>query len=258
MKKNSKKTCLLLLAVLFGAMHTFAANVNGDKDSDMKMLKAFYVKYITNMLENKDGENSKLMERYFLPEFIVGLDEMNDYFDVNNVLRAQDVSEKMISTLEITPLASDWYRVSYVWNRNKVEIPLKTTQRDGRRMIEYIVPEGMGTEYGNHLLPDVVMLTDFYKEYVKNGLDGNVKRNRNLINRYLTCELCSRYRKMRMDFGDDILLKNEPYSQEILNTLNIQKTGDYTYKVCFKSGKEVTVTLRMVFTGGKWFISGVE
>lgn len=258
MKKIGIKTLLLLQAVLFVAMHTFAANVNGDKDSDMEMLKAFYVKYITNTLENKDGENSKLMERYFLPELIVGLDEMNDYFDVDNVLRAQDVSEKMINTLEITPLASEWYMVSYVWNRNKVEIPLKTTLRDGRCMIEYIVPEGMGNEYGNHLLPDVVMLTDFYKEYVKNGLDGNVNRNRNLINRYLTCELCIQYRKKMMDFGDDILLNNEPYSQEILNTLNIKKTGDYTYKVCFKSGKEMSVTLRMLFTGCKWFISGVE
>lgn len=256
--KNNINILVLLLAALFCSMSIFAENVNEDKKTDMKMLRTFYTKYITNMLENRDRENSELMEQYFLPELIVGLDEMNDYSDVNNVLRAQDVSEKMTSTLEITPLATEWYMVSYVWDGKKVEIPVKTTQRDGRRMIEYIVPEGMGKEYGNDLLPDVVMLTDFYKEYIKNGLDGNVKGNRNLINRYLTCELCTRYRKMMVNFGDDILLKNEPYSMEILNTLNVKKTGYYTYKVWFKSSKEVTVTLRMAFMGCKWFISGIE
>lgn len=51
-------------------MCVFAENVNGDKDSDMKMLRAFYTKYITNMLENKDRENQALKKRIYCSRYV--------------------------------------------------------------------------------------------------------------------------------------------------------------------------------------------
>lgn len=154
MKKIGKKTCLLLLAVLFGAMHTFAANVNGDKDSDMKMLKAFYVKYITNMLENKDEENQALKKEYIVPSMLKKIPEMIENSGSDPMLRAQDVNQKMLNTLKIKSLDKPgWYMVSYSWDgSDETCILVKSINSGNKIMIKYIVPVKQGLRYGDELI----------------------------------------------------------------------------------------------------------
>ena len=154
MRKIRIKMLLLLLAVLSGAMHTFAASVNGDKDSDIEMLRTFYTKYITNMLENKDRENQALKKEYIVPGMLEKIPEMIENSGSDPILRAQDVNQKMLNTLKIKSLDKPgWYMVSYSWDgSDETCIPVKSINSGNKIMIKYIVPVKQGLKYGDELI----------------------------------------------------------------------------------------------------------
>lgn len=145
---------VLLLAALFCSMCVFAENVNGDKDSDMKMLRAFYTKYITNMLENKDRENQALKKEYIVPGMLEKIPEMIENSGSDPILRAQDVNQKMLNTLKIKSLDKPgWYMVSYSWDgSDETCIPVKSINSGNKIMIKYIVPIKQGLRYGDELI----------------------------------------------------------------------------------------------------------
>ena len=145
---------VLLLAALFCSMCVFAENVNGDNDSDMKMLRVFYTKYITNMLENKDIENQALKKEYIVPDMLEKIPKMIENSGSDPILRAQDVNQKMLNTLKIKDLDKlRWYMVSYSWDgSNETCVPVKTINSENKIMIKYIVPIKQGLKYGDELI----------------------------------------------------------------------------------------------------------
>ena len=127
-----------------------------DQES-VSMLNSFYTQYIKNMLENKDNANDTLMQHYFLPQAIDQVEDMTVKSGADAILRAQDVNEAMLNSLQFFPLGNDWFMISYQWNEksdSKVEIPVKTSNETGKFLIKYIVPDNKGTEYGDQLLSE--------------------------------------------------------------------------------------------------------
>lgn len=126
----------------------------GDQDA-AKMLNLFYTQYIKNQLENKDKANGALVQRYFLPEAIDQVEDMTVQMGADAILRAQDVNETMLKTLQVDALGDWWFVVAYQWDENadsKVQIPVKVSNETGKFLVKYIVPDEKGVEYGNHLL----------------------------------------------------------------------------------------------------------
>ena len=144
----------------FGLNLTFvsAQQVVSFADQDAaKMLNSFYTQYVKNLLHNKDNDNAALMQRYFLPEAINQAEDMIVQSGADGILRAQDVNESMLETLQIVPLGNEWFIVSYQWNEkssSKVEIPVKMSNETGEFLVKYIVPDDKGMEYGDQLLPE--------------------------------------------------------------------------------------------------------
>lgn len=116
--------------------------------NDIKMLESFYSKYITNILENKLKANKELKEAYFLPALIGQIEEMNEHSGADNVIRAQDASRDMLNTLRVSSLGNNWYQVSWRYE----EIPVKVAHHNGKRLIEYIIPETLGNKYGDEYI----------------------------------------------------------------------------------------------------------
>lgn len=151
---NLKKALTLLMAALFCPMYTFAENANGDKKTDIEMLRAFYTKYITNMLENRDGENQALKKEYIVPGMLEKIPEMIENSGSDPILRAQDVNQRMLNTLKIKSLDKPgWYMVSYSWDgSDETCIPVKSINSGNKIMIKYIVPVEQGLRYGDELI----------------------------------------------------------------------------------------------------------
>lgn len=105
--------------------------------------------------ESADSINS-LLNSTFTPELLAAMDEYIEETDVDHILRAQDVNTYGIESLSVSPLdTSGWYMVKYLWDSHSdyIEIPLKASFQNNNLKITYITPLGLGTQYGDHLLP---------------------------------------------------------------------------------------------------------
>ena len=121
----------------------------------IQSLRTFYTTYISNVLADRDAANETLKQQYFVPGLAKQIEEMTEKSDADAILRAQDVSEKMLSTLQIVPLGNEWFMVAYSGygkSAEKVKIPVKLRREQGKWLIQYIVPDTRDTEYGDQLL----------------------------------------------------------------------------------------------------------
>ena len=147
-----------LLSVCLSFTCVFSAYADALLTDDQKMiqsLRSFYSTYISNVLANRDAANETLKQQFFVPGLLKQVREMTHKSDADAILRAQDASEKMLSTLQIVPLGNEWFMVVYSGygkSAAKVEIPVKLTCENGKWLIKYIVPDTQGTEYGDQLL----------------------------------------------------------------------------------------------------------
>lgn len=126
-----------------------------DQDA-AKMLNSFYTQYIKNLLD-KDNANDALMQRNFLPEAIDQTEDMTVKSGADVILRAQDVNESMLKSLQVFPLDNQWFMIVYQWNEkadSRVQIPVKVSNGTGKFLVKYIVPEEKGMEYGDQLLSE--------------------------------------------------------------------------------------------------------
>lgn len=220
-------------------------------NKDIEIIKSFYTSYITNSLKNQDKRNQALMEQYFLPELIAEADEIADYSGADNVLRAQDVSPKMLTSLKIRHLKDDWYMVSYYCDR-KTEIPLKMTSRKGKRLIEYIIPLNMDTDFGNHLLPNVIMLKDFYTTYIGNRLDNKESDNRFLAERYLSSGLINSLKERGSFYASEFILHSNDVTESMRGAVQVEYLDNDWYAVTIQGSK--TIHVKTVYKDGITFI----
>lgn len=159
--KNKNLNCLftgvlLILCLSFSSVLSVSAdNLLTTEQQKIQSLRTFYTTYISNVLADKEGANEGLKLQYFVPGLAKQVEEMTEESDADAVLRAQDASDKMLSTLQIVPLGNEWFMVTYSGfgqPAEKVEIPVKLKCEKGKWLIQYIVPDKRGTEYGDQLL----------------------------------------------------------------------------------------------------------
>ena len=121
-----------------------------------KLIKDFYVQYMTNSERDWDA-NADLCDSVLAPAVMDKLREGIEEPDADYIIRAQDVSQFGIRSLDVVPLPEkDWYMVRYRWSaeNDPIDIPLKAVIKDDRLKILYITPLRLGSSYGDALLKD--------------------------------------------------------------------------------------------------------
>lgn len=236
---------------------------------DIETLKSFYTRYITNMLENKDDLNYALKKKNFLPILIGEMEEMNERSGVDNVIRGQDVNEAMLKSLDVKPLdKSGWYMVSYSWNRkSKTSIPVKVEHIDGRTMIAYIMPDALGTKYGDEYIDRKVnpeqaasgkkMLESFYTQYITNMLEN--KDNQALRSECIAPDLLQdRISPAKEYKGFDLIINAKQADKSMLESLKVKpldKSGWYMISYSRPGRKtETAVIVKLEPVGNKSMI----
>lgn len=156
MKTIGKRCWLAWLTSLFCVMVVTAGNIQRDGLAESRVLKSFYEEYITNILEGRDSANKKLMKEYMVLSLFERIPEMIRNSGADPVLRAQDVNEEMLKSLEVKRLDKPgWYMVSYSWDGSKVtSVPVKVAREGDVVKIKYIVPEDRKLSYGDELIPE--------------------------------------------------------------------------------------------------------
>ena len=262
-KENLTKLLLLFVASLFCVNYTFAIEVQ----DDIRMLKSFYTKYITNILENKDKENNALMGEYFLPVLIGEVEEMGERSGADNVIRAQDATKDMLSSLDVNPLGNDWYMVSYKTVWRNTEIPVKVTHHNGKRLIEYIMPDIMGSKYGdeyinknvnaNDIAEGVKMLRSFYSQYISNQLENKDKANAPLRSECIAPELLEVILALNERTGFDQILNAQDVNKKMLNSLKVESLGKpdwYMLTYSWNGKDETAIVVKLERIGNKLMI----
>lgn len=262
-KENLTKLLLLFVASLFCINYLFAAEVL----DDVRMLKSFYTKYITNILENKDKANNALMGEYFLPVLIGEVQEMNEHSGADNVIRAQDASKEMLNTLAVSSLGNGWYMVSYKTVWRNTEIPVKVTHHNGKRLIEYIMPDTIGNKYGDKYInknvnaddiaEGIKMLKSFYSQYISNQLENNDKANVPLRSEYVAPELLERIPALNERSGFDLILNAQDVKKEMLNSLKVtslEKPDWYMVTYSWDGKDETAIVVKLERVGNKLMI----
>ena len=260
---NLSKLFLLWVTSLFFFNHAFATEI---KD-DIMMLKSFYTQYITNIIENKDKANNALKEKHFLPVQIGEVQEMDERSGSDNVIRAQDASKEMLKTLAVTSLGNGWYMVSYKTAWSNTEIPVKVIHHNGKSLIEYIIPEAMGSKYGDEYINRNVNVSDvskgvktlqsFYFQYIKNLLDNKDKANVPLRNECIAPELLERIPALNERSGFDLIINGQDVNKEMLNSLKVESLEKpYWYMVTYSwNGKDKTaIVVKLENIGNKLMI----
>lgn len=262
-KVNLSKQLFLIVASLFFINYTFATEVQ----DDIRMLKSFYTKYITNILENKDKANNALMGEYFLPVLIGEVEEMSECSGADNVIRAQDASKEMLNTLEVNSLGNDWYMVSYKTAWCNTEIPVKVTHRNGKRLMEYIMPETMGGKYGdeyinknvkaNDIAEGVKTLESFYNQYISNQLENKDEANVPLRSGYIVLELLEQIPALNERSGFDLILNAQDVNKKMLNSLKVESLGKpdwYMVTYSWNGKDETAIVVKLECIGNKLMI----
>lgn len=119
-----------------------------DERNAAPALKTFYSQYITNVLKNKDLQNTTLKQKNFAPLFAQRFNTLFEESDADPVLQAQDANENMLNSLQVKPILDNgWYEVSYSWGgQDKTAIHVNAALLNGKLVIYYIAPEWMGKQ----------------------------------------------------------------------------------------------------------------
>ena len=262
-KVNLAKQLLLFVASLFCVNYTFATEVQ----DDIRMLKSFYTKYITNILENKDKANDALKGEYFLPVLIGEVEEMAERSNADNVIRAQDASKEMLNSLEVHSLGNDWYMISYKTVWRNAEIPVKVTHLNGKRLIEYIIPDTIGNKYGDEYIDrnvnadDVAVgvktLESFYNQYISNQLENKDEANVPLRSEYIVPELLEQIPALNERSGFDLIINAQDVNKKMLNSLKVESLGKpdwYMVTYSWNGKDETAIVVKLERIGNKLMI----
>ena len=231
------------------------------------VLKSFYTQYITNIVENNDKANNALKEKLFLPVLIGEVQEMDERSGSDNVIRAQDASKEMLKTLAVTSLGNGWYMVSCKTAWSNTEIPVKVIHQNGKPLIEYIIPEAMGSKYGDEYINRNVNVSDvskgvktlqsFYFQYIKNLLDNKDKANVPLRNECIAPELLERIPALNKRSGFDLIINGQDVNKEMLNSLKVEsleKPDWYMVTYSWNGMDKTAIVVKLENIGNKLMI----
>ncbi|MDR0937748.1 MAG: WG repeat-containing protein [Mediterranea sp.] len=118
-------------------------------------IKEFYKRYIGCVSSNRPQSMTRVKSSFLTPELIERIGRLGESTGIDPILRSQDVSKDMLSSLNVRQVDKYWFMVSYTWDAKsdqKREIPLRVKRCGGRYIIDYITPIWNGAQYGDHLL----------------------------------------------------------------------------------------------------------
>lgn len=275
-----KKFLVGLLLICFGV--NLSASTPG--------VKYFYTTYMRNILEGKD--NSALCEAYLSKGLIEKLDRVGKATNMDQIIRAQDVSTDAIETLRVKELGNDWYMVTYSWYKEKPDwysgdnepicIPLKAISKDGKCQIIYITPSWNRTMFGDHLLYSGQNLDfpidyssgqnfvkSFYNKYLSiyYSMGENIESDLfSLRSRHLTQNAQSQFKKQENIWlwdtysGYDLLIDNFDFDYIWKNSIEIIQTGDDLYEFSYILGAtdyKTTISLSLSLIDGNYKIDSI-
>lgn len=267
MKKINPIQLLSLIVTSLVCLNcTFAT----DAQNDIKMLKSFYSQYITNILDNKKEANKALKEDFFLPVLVGEIEEMNDRSGSDNVVRAQDAIKDMLNTLEVSSLGNDWYMVSYKTPNRNEEIPVKVTHRDGKSLIEYIIPETLGNKYGDEYINKKVnqddaasgikMLQSFCARYITNIQENKDEANKDLKSECISPEVLAWLPAFTERQGFDPIINAQDVNETMLNSLKVEpleRPDWYMVNYSWDGKDKTSIVVKLESINQKWRMSHI-
>ena len=189
---------------------------------------------------------------------------MGERSGADNVIRAQDASKEMLNSLEVHSLGNAWYMVSYKTVWRNTDIPVKVTHRNGKRLIEYIMPNTMGSKYGDEYIDKhtnaddiaegIKMLESFYSQYISNQLENKDKANVPLRGECIAPELLERIPALNERSGFDLILNAQDVNKEMLNSLKVAslgKLGWYMVSYSWNGKDETSIVVKLERIGNK-------
>lgn len=245
-----------------------------EKAAGIKMLKAFYTQYITNELENKDYFNDVLVGEFFLPELIGEVEEMGERSGTDNVIRAQDVNENMLKSLDVKPLDQpNWYMVSWSWNGSQTtSIPVKLKYSGNKILIDYIMPIDKGEQYGDKFIKRSINLKEaaigvqtlktFYTQYITNLLENKDEANKTLKSESINPDYLYDTIDRIIEFhGFDPILDAQDINENMLKTLNVKplnNAGWYMISYSRDDKNKTSLIVKLEDVKGKMIIRYIK
>lgn len=244
------KRIFLTLYILCYSIGVFSSN----SDS----ILYFYQSYMKAVLEGNNKEN--IIYRYLSPALIGKNQRVIKTVGHDPVLRAQDITENAINSLELDSLGNDWYYVKYSFRKDcpQVTIPLKSQFVDSVFKIIYICPVWNGIQYGDSLLGNIgkktaiindsplSFLRSFYSLYTEEYAclqDSTENKTSELRKKYLSPNAQSSFEKASKEMesdgfdGFDILIDGFDYDYTLNSPIDIELKNSDTYLVSFLRGK---------------------
>ncbi len=247
----------------------------------IKMLKEFY----SACLSHSSPIDSDSYGKYLTKAMQERVWKMGCDYDMDPIIRAQDVPEDSCESLKIEALDNDWYMVSYEQTfedkSTHNRIPVKVVREDGELRIGYIVPDYLGQTYGDSLwysadtFPTVDrsrpldFVRSFYEFYMAKSGSLSVGLSQELATvrtEYLTDKALKQFSEAEEHYlqdgcdGYDLLLNKFNFEYPCHSSLKVTPLkGESAYYVSYRQpyGSTDTLRIEVVKQEGKYYIDGI-
>ena len=148
--------------------------------------------------------------------------------------------------------------VSYKRMGQNAEIPVKVTRRNGKDLIEYIIPNTIGNRYGDEYIKKNVnqddaafgvrMLKSFYSRYITNILTNRDKKNKALRSEYISSEVQEWLPAFMECQGFDPIINAQDVNETTLNSLKVEqleKTGWYMVSYSWNGKDKTSIVIKL-------------
>ena len=268
------KTVFLLSIVLFlsycnqgkSSQRMVFIRTEHKKVIDVKQIvKNFYVSYATNVSNGSDVENDALLVQNLTQSLIERVQRIKAATQSDPIIRAQDFNLNDLSSFDVKHLDGEWYLVSYAQKAaqgKRIEIPVKTTNVNGRFLIDYFTPEWNNSLYGDKLLSkqeyspivdttssSLAFLKTFYAVYTMEYCNMPVDllgRLNDLCKKYCTQNALEAIRKAKNDTENpnyDLLIDYSDFDILWIPTLTFAHLEGELYKVSYIKWPNVTTNI---------------
>ncbi|MDR0937747.1 MAG: YbjP/YqhG family protein [Mediterranea sp.] len=245
-------------------------------------IKAFYQSYIRRSSAQPSQSVDTLNAYYLTPALIERLDRLIYSTDADPILRAQDISDNMLSSLNVRPLGGNWFMVSYIWSKesgHRQDIPVRVKAYQDRYQIDYVTPAWNGAQYGDSLLlhssvavvdnaTPQAFLKSFYNIYTSAYCDmpehlaGRLSMLRKV---YMTDQARQQYRmaeeveKQDGYIGYDQLIDNFDFDATWQPSITVEHADGDTYIVRYSgNGGSKSRRIEVVKSGKGYLINAIS
>ncbi len=242
-------------------------------------IRNFYVAYTANLLSDNSFPDP-LIKKHLAKSLIEKTSRMRTATGADPIIRAQDVQQDIIETLNARHLDKNWYMASYTCDYSHTNIPLRITQINGQYLIDYITPIWNGSSYGDSLLfdhpvPETIdasaplsLLETFYAAYMMEYCsmpEDLVLRLVALREKHLTTNALSQFKaaanKYKLDgsMGYDLLIDYFDFDRLWLSSVKFIQLDENTYQICYtKWETPCTIELKVIKQGKEYRIDSIS